>query len=428
MKKCVLFCFTAILLFIADASPGLGQLDPNILWVSDSTLGFFDGFAIHPNGNIIAYHNGFSDFGQIMDTLKVVELDGKTGKFIRKFPVFSSYDDISKLQVSQDGKYIITSYSELNILNYETGLLFRKIPNFSQFTIFPDNNRIIGRYSKFPSTLDSALIMYDIQKDQKIHFRVDYGVTSTAVSPDGKYFATGGRANKNKDGTGQDLTILTLWNAETLKPIKTLGQFDGSNDVSSIKYSPDGKYVGFQVYSSDLYIYNTTDFSLFKHYNKNNIEYGVSGFCFINNNFIAIFGKTRIIRLSDDKQIYSFTPLGSINPIIEYNNFNNTLVEAAYYIYLFDLNKIMTTVKDNIPEEIFSVTYSYGILSLENIQTINNTLGVTILDISGKIIRKLNIPYSNGAVKIPMKLMNGTYILSIKDGEKEYSSKFLVTE
>jgi WD40 repeat protein len=402
------------LLFIADASPGLGQLDPNILWVSDSIAGYFDGFAVHPNGNVLAYKHSV-----------VTELDGKTGKFIRKFPAFENMGDINKMKISSDGKYIVTCYGETNIVNYETGLLVKRILNMGKVSIFPDNNRIIGlRLSGV--TLDSALTIYDIEKDKFEYYKLDYSYSNLELSPDGKYFATGIILNI-PEGSTKYYTNLKLWDTEKHTMIKLLGQYEGSNNVRYIKFSSDSKYVGFQVYLFDLYIFNTSDFSLFKHYNENNTKLGVTGFSFINNKYITFYG-TEILDLNDDKQIFAtLTPNGPY-PIIEYNKFNNTLVVAANKINAYDLNKIMTFVKEINTEQKFTVTYLNGMLSLDKIPIDATTLSITILDINGKIIRQLNIPYSNGAVKIPMKLINGTYILSIKDGYKEYSSKFLVTE
>jgi WD40 repeat protein len=355
----------------------------------------------------------------------VTELDGNTGAFIRKFPVFTTKNKIDMIKVSPDGKYIISSYDEVNIVNYETGELVKRIPNMGKASIYPDNNRIIGlRYNV--GSLDSGLIVYNIINDKFEYYKLDFGYSNLELSPDGKYFATGISGSFQDGITKKNYTILKLWDTETLTEIKTLGKYEGNNDVNYIKFTPDGKYVGFQVYSSDLYIYNTTDFALFKHYGKNNTT-GAFGFCFINNDYIALFG-TEIIRLNDDKQIFSTYLAGGPYSILEYNKLNNTLIVAAAKLYALDLNKIITTVKDNNPEKIFTVKYSTGILSLDNIQINSTTLNITILDINGKIVKQLDIPNNNGKLEIPMKLNNGTYILNIKDGVKEYSSKFMVTE
>jgi WD40 repeat protein len=429
MKKILLFIATAILL-VMSVSPGLGQLDPNILWVSDSTLGFFDGFAIHPNGNVLAYHNGFSDFGQIMDTLKVVELDGKTGKFIRKFPVFSSENNISVIKVSSDGKYIITSYDEVNIVNYETTELIKRIPKMGAVSIFPDNNKILGTNLRYNASLDSGIIVYDIQLDKKIYIKSENGVGVTSISQDGNYFATGGLKSNYVNGSKIFYTILTLWNAVTLTPISTLGQYEGSNPVNSIKFSPDGKYVGFQVYYDNVYIYNTTDFTLFKHYNSNTTNNGFFVFfCFINNDYLSAKAeKTLIFNLKDDKVIYQYNTHGGAYVDVNYDKKNNFLFSLGSQITAFDLNKILSTTAENIEKNSLSINYENGIINISGINLLSSSTIIILFDINGKIIRQLNIPYSNGAVKIPMKLMNGTYILNIKDGDKEYSSKFLVTE
>jgi WD40 repeat protein len=302
----------------------------------------------------------------------------------------------------------------------------KRFPIAATFDVFPDSKRIIG-INYFQGSLDSLLFIYDIEKDKTEYYKQVGFYPKLTLSPDGKYFATGISGSFQDGITKKNYTILKLWDTETLTEIKTLGKYDGNNPVNYIKFSPDGKYIGFQVYLANLYIYNTTDFSLFKHYDENNINIGVSGFDFINNSILAIYG-LQIMNLQNDKQIFTTTINNGPYPVIEYNTFNNSLVVACGKIYAYDLNKIMTTVKDNNPEKIFTVTYSNGILSLDNLPINVNTLQISIFDINGKIIKQLDIPNNNGKLEIPMKLNNGTYILSIKDGSKDYSSKFIVTE
>lgn len=416
MRKYFLFCFTAMLLFAAAVSPGWAELDPNILWVSDSTLGGFDGFAIHPNGNIIAYHHG-----------NVCELDGKTGKLVRTLPVFTTKNKIDMIKVSSDGKYMISSYDEVNIVNYETGELVKRIPNMGKVSIYPDNNRIIGlRYNG--GSLDSGLIVYNIINDKFEYYKLDYGYSNLELSPDGKYFAMGISGTFSEGGYNKDYTFLKLWDTETHTEIKTLGKYEGNNDVNYIKFSPDGKFVGFQVYLDDLYIFNTNDYTLFKHYSDKNPTYGFTGFCFINNENIGTKDrKTYIINLKENKLIYEFNTIGGAYPIIEYNKIYNSLVVADVYIKDIDINKIINSVNDNNNLQNLIITYSNGILTIENIQTSINSVNITIIDINGKIMRKIKQQTTDGKLEIPIKLTNGTYILSIKDGDKEYSSKFLVT-
>ena len=232
--------------------------------------------------------------------------------------------------------------------------------------------------------------------------------------------------------------VFTLWDAATLIPIKEMGKFYKDFVVRSIKFSPDGKYVGFQVSNYFLYIYKLNNLNLYKYYDFNFIEFGVSAFCFLGNDYFmartgsTVFGEPRkltLINLISDLKIKTINSgKGGPKPVIENNPFNNTLIDATGQLWAFDLNKILTSVSDEKIFEPLQAQYKKGFLMLSNFNTISSQINITISDINGRVIKRFDSQVTNSELRIPLKLLNGTYLLHIQDGNQEFSSKFLVTE
>ena len=394
------------------------SLDPNVLWKTDDSLGGFTGFQIHPSGNLIANHN-----------CEFFEIDGKTGQRIRSFPVIYGYSGVSNATtISKNGRYFAAGFdgtgrggttNDIYIFDYATGSVVKQLKNYGEALYFlNDSKRLVIRAYK------GSLTIYDIEKDTSYYNDAKMFVQIITVSDDGKFIATGG-VSLNYDG--KQYSIIKLWDATTLKQINEYKLEEGTRDLLSLKFSSDSKYVAAVLYIYDLYIYRTDDFSLFKHYNKDNTANGVYGFCFIDNNYIGMKSdKTYIVRLSDDKTIFSSYTFMGPKDVLEFNKSNNTLVVAAVNLIAYDLNKIMTTVKDDSKNQKFTITFSNNILSIDNLVLVSTNPKITISDINGKIIRQMDLSLSNGGIKIPIKLISGTYLIDITDGKKQYSSKFIV--
>ena len=408
--------FFFLLLFIFQVSYTVfsqsNLLDSNILWKSDGQL-YYTGFQIHPNGNIIANVN-----------TQFYEIDGNTGKQIRMFqkidgPSVAFYPTM----ISNDGKYFTTALNgngtdnNIQIYDYSTGNMIKQFVYFGEAICFlNDSKRLVLKSNT------GDLSIYDIEKD-KLDFKDnDNNVQVLAVSDNKQYIATAGAFTGNH-------VVIRLRDAETLEIINEHFIKEFNTYVFCLKFSPDSKYLGCIVFLNDLFILNTDDLSEYKHYSTNNVEDGVRGFCFIDSNFIGLRSKnTSIIRLQDDKQVFFAKAEFDYFHDIELNKINNSLVVIDGNIIAYDLNKKITSVKDVNPVQKFSNAYSNGILSLENIQTCNNLLKFTLIDLNGRLVKQIEKLVTNGRIDIPIKLMNGTYILNIKDGGKVYSEKFIVKE
>ncbi len=421
-KHCILTVISAFILFSSFSKAD--DPDPNLLWKTDE---FYLRFLVHPNGNILAGTGSGVDEGS-----KEYELNVNTGTRLREFESPLYFFDIS-----HDGNYIsaMDESTQRCVLDYETGEVIARLTKDETYPKFlPDNRTLVYAFIEPIGELNgnTRLQSYNFETgDYKTSENlIRYTTTRMiAVSPDGKYIATGGAYF---GPSGKNYIRLILWDAQTLEPIKILGEFENSREVRSIKFSPDSKLVGFQVYWSDLYLYKTNDYSLYKHYNNDNMLNGVMGFGFIANDFIAVGSDENnvqnfeIINLSNNVTVYKrndFTGLG------DYNDFNNTLIVLRNDLYCFDFDKILTgaNIEPEIPNP-FKVEYLNNTLSIRNYTFVTNSINCTITDISGRIIRNMNLNTSTTEIRIPIKLLSGTYFLHIKDGDKEYVNKFLVVE
>ncbi|HRP02389.1 MAG TPA: T9SS type A sorting domain-containing protein [Candidatus Kapabacteria bacterium] len=422
--KQILFLFIVLLIGTYTLyGQKIADEDPYLLW---ATKTWYNRFIIHPNGNIIASRGAV-----------ISELDGNTGEVIKSFPQFV-HTSVEYMCVSKDGKILGAGFGNIILYDLKEDTVIGGVSETNGlFEFFPDNKRFLARTTYGG---DSNLMIYNLDTKEKLIFGIHYLPTSIATSPDGKYFATGGSGRKGKDWKGDYIyyTYLTLWDAQTLKPIKELDKFEGNLEVRSIKFSPDGKYVGFQISSYYLYLYKLDDLALFKFYDENFIEFGVSGFCFIGNDYIitrtgsSIFGELRkltLINLLSDMKIKTINSgKGGPKPITEKNQSKNSLIDASGQLFSFDLNKMLTSTEEPFKHNTFLVSFLKDTLILSDINSISNQITITISDISGRVIRKFNSPSKDSELQIPLKLNIGTYLIHIQDGNKEYSSKFLVSE
>ena len=397
--------------------------DPYLLW---QTTEGYSGFVIHPNGNIIANRGA-----------EIFELDGNTGQVIRKYPQFVN-TNVEDMDVTKDGKIFGAGFGNIILYDLENDTVIGGVSETNGlFAFFPDSKRFIARSTKLPP---SNLLVYNMDTKERTELGVNYVPWAIATSPDGKYFATGGTSSEFDIIDGEVYyTILTLWDAETLQPIKELDKIGGDFEVRSIKFSPDGKYVGFQVQYNGIYVYKIQDLNFYKHYNSLNVEIHPLAFTFLNSDMISFISlqlneKERFISIhSISNNILKYRYLGKTGfgtpaySFLEYNPSNNSLVLNGSHLFAFDINKMITTVEES-PIKTVTVNYTINTLILTGLNSISSQVSITISDISGRVVRKFNSPVTNPELRIPLKLQNGTYLIHIQDGNQKYSTKFLVTE
>ncbi len=128
---------------------------------------------------------------------------------------------------SPDGRYILTGGDQLLLWDAQTGKEIRTFSNFigvvTDVGFSPDGHSIIaaGLVGNLLIDIDTGMLIQNFPASWPV---------SIAISPDGKYVATGGL-----DG------VIMLWDAGTGKMVRQLtGQYA---IISNIIFSPDGRYL-----------------------------------------------------------------------------------------------------------------------------------------------------------------------------------------
>jgi hypothetical protein len=184
--------------------------------------------------------------------------------------------------------------------------------------------------------------------------------------------------------------------------------------------------VGFGVHAYHLYIFDTENFTLYKY------DDSVFGFGFVTNDLIALGGGTfkplifKIMKLLTGEIIYSKSNFSG-NP--EHNPTNNSIVVFDGNLYCLDFQKILTgaSIEPEVPNPL-TVEYLNNTISISNFIVGSNPITCSITDINGRVLRNMNLNTAMNEIRIPIKLLSGTYFLHIKDGNREYVDKFLVVE
>ena len=181
MKKTILFIAVALVLFIARPATGLAELDPNILWVSDSTVGRLDNIIVQPNGNIIGNYGGL-----------IKEIDGTNGKLIRSFQKINNYNNLSSIDLSDDGKYLLCSYTDVVLVDLIT-LEKKVLANRGAGAVFCNEPNKIAYYtidSKATGS-DSTIVILDLITGKKVFIKTEEAIFKIAFSPDGRFMEIG---------------------------------------------------------------------------------------------------------------------------------------------------------------------------------------------------------------------------------------------
>ncbi|WP_295337494.1 T9SS type A sorting domain-containing protein, partial [Flavobacterium sp.] len=432
MKRKMFLIVVALVLLVTSAfnmkaQVGFNELDPNILWVADSSIGRIDGFAVHPNGNVFAYKNGFDyGSGQPNIELKVFEIDGTNGKLLRILPISLGPVELSSIDISSDGSKLAVSWNQIVIIdlqnystiNFKRASLVKFVPNSSKITY--------SGLGSQPGTTgsDSSIVILDLETQQRAYIKTEEMITKIAFSPDGRFLATGG---SGQDVFGKSYVSLKLWDANTLKLIKELEKIENSTIApSKIKFSNDNKLVGFWRSWDNLLIFNIGTMIKLKDYRKNNTNLEISDFAFISSDYVGVQSKKiSIIRLVDDYVISLMD--SSARGSMEINNENNVLFSSTGSPALrgpltaFDLKKVFTGVDNKSMNSGIKIQYQKGRIQVQNLQIISPEIKIKILDINGKVIKDLNLTNVSSEFSIPVNLNSGTYLIHLKDGSREYS-------
>lgn len=177
------------------------------------------------------------------------ELSKKILSFVNPFDEFDSFktfdQEIQKLAWSPDGIHLAIIYSQDNkiiILNTET----QEIKTLTGHTANVEKIAWSTDSLTLASSAQQTIKIWDITTGQNIkESGADMAVSSIAFSPDGKYFASA-------DWHGK----VFIWDANTFNLLKSFNTVNtGGNWITDICWSPDSNFLAY----SDFYFHNKID-------------------------------------------------------------------------------------------------------------------------------------------------------------------------
>ncbi len=419
-----LLSLAALVLLLSNYFVGWAEEpDPRILWVNKE-LYKIGGFVVHPNGNVIAY-----GLASIYDKATgIFEIDGKDGKLIKVLPYTQHISNFEQMDISYDGRYIVTP--GVNLYDLQKNTLEKLEINSGNFVTFLPNQHKIANVSGGTVGNNSSIIIYDIDTKNKVNIKTDEAIRNIAFSPDGKYFATAG---VKEDLGGKFYTTLKLWDAQTLKMIKELKRYNSNMGDVRIKFTNDNKFVSINA-NTDLIFFSIPSGEIYKSIYKN------AHYDFLNDS-LYVFYETNNYHIIINNYINQGKQfdLGQyyINNDLCYSKTNNTIIFDFWYgsdpfyngIICFDLTKILSGTNESLKIDDISVEYRKGELKIKNLHNISFDNEIKIVDLNGKIFyERKGIQAVNSNININIELANGFYLLNIIDKNKSISYKFIVTE
>jgi Tol biopolymer transport system component len=285
MKKCVLFCFTAILLFIADFSPGWGQVKSfdslQVVWEVKSPG---DIFAVSQDESLLVTRNNES-YGT--KTIKVFNLN--SGVLLREFPDLVGEDTARYgLAFMPDNKTIVyacnITYPKGKTRIYrrdiETGII--KDSTFAPDSLYdyaqirdmqitPDGKYLIICIGEAYLTSSVHLFIYDAQNMELIKRNQRNNTpTKLKVSPNCQYLAF---AEQNNDKKTYAVYYYDI-NKEEFKCIQN--SYNDYNGITDIQFSKDSKKIIFSRRNDLIGIYDIEKDST-ELITKNGVNFGKIG-------------------------------------------------------------------------------------------------------------------------------------------------------
>ncbi len=355
---------------------------------------------------------------------KLIELDSKTGEFIRELPI--NTDWLNPPLISTDGTKLLHTNNDITfIYEYPSMELIIKLDS-CKFSKFINNNEIIGK-----NFFTSNLIKYNLKTKEKQEFATGEYVSGIATSPDGRFIAY----SLSSTDDIKSWSKLILMDAKTMKEISTIDEVNYNDHYfGNFNFSKDGKYFAYDGKvvdgQQDLKVFSTETFKVFRNYNPSNLNADYLHFNFLNNYLYSL-------KIDDNANNQSKSHIIDINIdkiLLEINNslyftFNNELNHLYYNdvknkkIVCLNITNLITGVSPI--QQITIVKYQNKQLTINK----ENVRKVEISDISGRLIMSKIIenPFSNNTI-LPTSLMNGQYLINITTDKESFTHKLLVME
>jgi WD40 repeat protein len=413
-----MFLFAIVVIF--SAANLFSQLSLEVVWEK-------------PQGGVIdAKFSPDGKFVYCAIGADIKKLDVETGEFVATFDRGELTGKNVRLEISQDGKTILsgntTGNGGLFLWDTEQQKVLREIKidgitedqNLYLASFAPDNRHmLITLYTGYPHPKlpTNEILLFDLLENRVIK-KVPYTrIEQMQYSKDGKYFITGSKY--------EDIPKVTLWDANTLKPIRDYEVPEGNeNGFRKIQISDNNKLIGLV---TDNYLVKIIDTESGSVINTNDV--GTSGFNFelLMNDYYLIYQYGSV---NNGISAYKYPDIFQSNldlltgAFVTSNEFKEGI---GYQLSLFNadvlsirmLKNSTTSVNESINTEMVIKVDSDKILV-----SFDKAENIKIIDVKGRIL--LDQEVNNNFVSIPNTFPTGTYICVIKSGDREFSKNFQV--
>jgi len=418
MKRC-LFLFAVVVLF--STTNLFSQLSLEVVWEKPQA-GVIDA-KFSPDGKYVYCAIGAD----------IKKLDVATGEFVATFDKGEFDNTYTYLDISPDGEWLLTGGYDgfVNLWNTEQQRIVKgiKIPEqqdnqslyYSSFS--PDNKTIIinlATKQPHPQFPTNEMVLYDFIDDKVINKVPFERIGHVQFSKDGRYFITGTKYEK--------IPKVTLWDANTLKPIRDYEVPEGNDDgFTKIQLSENNKLIGINVFSPNIFV-NIIETETGKVVATNKLGTAGGNFVLLQDDYFIIY---EVASFEDyGLSIYKYPNIfqskinkGGGDVLVSFENHKE--IDDKLYVFQahpteMKLYKKSTTGVNEPTKPEFNIKVEPEKITVN----FENAESIKIIDIKGKILfdKKINEP----SITIPNTFITGTYICVVKSGNKEFSQKFQV--
>ncbi len=416
LKSRALLLSLVAILFAATTADSFAQLSLEVVWEKPQA-GVIDA-KFSPDGKFIYCAIGAD----------IKKLDVATGEFVATFDKGGLTEASLYLEISPDGKKLLNCRpGGVYLWDTEQMKLDRRITSevlvdgksFYLSSFAPDSRHIlITLYTghPFPQKPTNEILLFDLLENKVIK-KIPYDrIEQLHYSKDGKYFITGTKYEGKPK--------VTLWDANTLKPIRDYEVPEGNDDgFRKIQLSDNNLLIGLATHNSNIVkILETETGNVVKTSDVSQI--GLN-FCLLSNDYYLIYQEVDItnygIYFYQYPDIYQSSLMrdGSRIIISIKSDDDKIVIFQETYQSIALLKSSTTSVpKNQLGHFIIKVEPEKITVNFENADT------VRILDMKGDVLldQKVNEPN----ITIPNTFIAGTYIFVVKSGGREYSQKFQV--
>jgi WD40 repeat protein len=405
----------AVVVFISTTNL-FSQLSFEVVWEKPQA-GVIDA-KFSPDGKFI--------YCAVGKTIK--KLDVETGEFISTFDNSLSpfIYAVMSMNISDDGKYIATQNGAgaIDIWDTEQQKLTKELQLGTTMASFTKDNVLLIASAKDES---KGIILYDYLNDRYLD-TISYSpiIKLIYTSKDGKYFISG---SVYWDWQDNGFCKVTLWDANTLKPIRDYEVPEG-NDAGfrKIQISDNNKLIGLATHNTNIVkILETETGMVVKTSDKDMVGYN---FDLLPNDYYFLCQWKEGTEIDYDILIYKYPDIYQSNI---YKMFGGVILSKEFIegsekkMIVFQQSGQLMTLLTNSTTSVNEPSNTEFRIKVEPEKisvNFDNAESIKILDIKGKILfyQKVNEPN----FFIPNTFSPGTYICVVKLGDREYSQKFQV--